>query len=67
MKIHSRRKRAFGRTTGLKNRFFFHKVQKKYGSKTFNSEDAAKGWATERGMEKYEIVPAKKTRFKITV
>lgn len=65
MKVHTRRKRLLGLSSGQRHRFFFHKVRSAHRPKTFSTEELAQAYAEERGLKKYSIVPAKKTRFKI--
>ena len=65
MKIHSRRKRLLGLKTGHKNRFFFHKIHAKFGPRTFKTKEQAEAYAKEKGIKEFNIVPAKKIKFKI--
>jgi len=65
MKVHSRRKRLLSLKTGHKHKFFFHKVIAKVRPKTFGTKEAAGNYAKDNGFKEFDIVPAKKTRFKL--
>lgn len=57
MKMHTRRKRKLGLTTG-KSHTLRPKTAKR--PKTFKTQEAAKKWAKERDMGTVELIPAKK-------
>ncbi len=55
-KVHTRKKRKFCVNTHTNYKINFNKCVNKKRPKTFKSEEAAKIWAKEQGIEKFELV-----------
>jgi hypothetical protein len=65
-KMHTRKKRLMGLSSGKKHRFYFQTVKKKTGDRTFRTSEQADAYAKESGVKSYDVIPAKKDkRFKI--
>lgn len=56
-KIHTKAKRMKKiRSTTIKHRYFFTRVEGKKGAKSFVSKEAAQAWAREQGLESGKYV-----------
>jgi len=68
VKVHTRKKRLMGISSGKRHRFHFEVAHPKKGDRTFASKEQADAYAKEKGIKKYTIAPAKKNkRFKIVL
>ena len=65
-KVHTKAKRKFKLNTHTRHFLFFHPRGKKKGPKTFPTEERAKEWASEHGIQNYTLKKVKKEkRFQI--
>lgn len=61
-KIHTRMKRKLGYGTHLPHRARIKGIPRKKGPKTFKTEEAAKKYAEENKIKKYELKKVKKNK-----
>ena len=63
MKNHTRQKRAKNLTSHLRHRLRVGEKNKR--AKTFKTKEGAEAHAKKLGLKKYNIIPTKKTKYKV--